>query len=61
MEDLVKEYYGNPKAKSVVKVANGGGGPTGVIRALAEGWFATLPKELQEEVSVGNIDHQFTD
>ena len=36
---IPKEVYGDPLAKRTIRVANGGAGPTGVIRAFAESFI----------------------
>jgi ABC-type tungstate transport system permease subunit len=35
-----REIYGDPAAPIILRLANGGAGPTGVLRALAEDYFA---------------------
>ena len=35
-----KEIYGNPKDKIAIKISNGGAGPTGIIKTLAEDYLS---------------------
>jgi len=67
-QGTLKEIYGNPAAKNHIRVANGGAGPTGVIRALSDaflkersdlnlsiGWVQSISKD-----SLSNIKDNFT-
>lgn len=36
----VREVYGSQDAQQTVKIANGGAGPTGIIRAFADAFLA---------------------
>ena len=48
----IKEIYGSEDAPNTIRVANGGGGPTGVIGALA---YAFLDhKKERKDFNVGN-------